>query len=918
MSFAAPSGGSVTSGSATINQNGSITTINQSTNKASINWQDFSIGKTETVNFVQPSAQSVTLNRVVGTTQSLIEGAMNANGQVFLLNPNGVLFANGAQVNVGGLVASTLNLSDANFQAGNYTFEGNSQNSIINMGTITANNGYVAMMGKHVANKGTIVATMGNVQMASGEKISLNLNGNSLVKLTIDQGTMDALVENKGLIKADGGQVYLTTQALNTILDGMVNNTGIIEAQTLNDVTGKVILFAHGGTANIGGTIDASAPNDGNGGFIETSGDKVKIDDRARIITKANQGISGTWLIDPVDFTIAASGGDMTGTTLTTNLANGNVIIQSSQGRNGTDGNINVNDRISWNTNTLTLEAYQHININAIMRATGTAGLVLITDSTNQSNGGHVFIGIDYSTGAFKGSIDLASTSSININGTAYTIINSLGAEGSTTGTDLQGINGNLSGNYVLGSNIDAADTANTWSAAGFNPIGSSSSYFAGIFNGLGHTISNLLIDRSTTSYIGLFGGTMGAKIESVGLINADITGRSYVGGLVGFATNSNQIINSYITGSVASTANPTFYIGGLVGYNRSSSLIFNSYSTADVTVSHGESVGGLVGVNDGSGIMESYSTGDVTASNNYVGGLVGWNKNAAYISSSYSTGDVTAAHTAGGLVGNSDGSSIANSYSTGNVTAAGLVGGLVGQVRSGEIVNSYSIGTVVGTETYIGGFAGYGAGIGTNSFWNSDTSGQSSNGLAGSTVIGKTTSEMKSLATFNSTTPAWDIVEDSSLSNGYPQLRWTKSGLNAGTSVWVIGGARPTPLTRPHYDITTIVNSTAVTPPIPRVIAPIAPKPTQAQIKTTELLQTMMPKGDTYRGSYNLVGTTDGNAPVQTVSMDQLQSAALTQGVGEIRVPLGNGSVVDLINGGVTLPKGVSQEFYVVATNRT
>jgi large exoprotein involved in heme utilization and adhesion len=90
------------------------------------------------------------------------------------------LFANGSQINVGGLVASTLNITDENFQAGNYTFEGNSQNSIINMGTITANNGgYVAMMGKTVQNEGTIVATMGNVQMASGEKISLNLNGNS-------------------------------------------------------------------------------------------------------------------------------------------------------------------------------------------------------------------------------------------------------------------------------------------------------------------------------------------------------------------------------------------------------------------------------------------------------------------------------------------------------------------------------------------------------------------------------------------------------------------------------------------------------------------------------------------------------------------------------------------------------------------
>lgn len=315
MTFASPTGGQVTSGSAAIAQNGSITTINQSSNKASINWNSFSIAPSETVNFVQPSSSSVTLNRVIGTTQSLIQGAMNANGQVFLLNPNGVLFANGSQINVGGLVASTLNITDENFQSGNYLFEGNSQNSIINMGTITANNGYVAMMGKTVENEGTIVATMGNVQMASGEKISLNLNGNSLVKLTIDQGTLNALVENKGLIQADGGQVYLTTQALNTILDGMVNNTGVIEAQSLNNVDGKVILYAHGGTTNVSGTIDAS------GGFIETSGEKLGVANATVIKAKK-------WLLDPTDIRIDATGGtDLGGSSI--NVATINTALNA-------------------------------------------------------------------------------------------------------------------------------------------------------------------------------------------------------------------------------------------------------------------------------------------------------------------------------------------------------------------------------------------------------------------------------------------------------------------------------------------------------------------------------------------------------------------------------------------------------------
>jgi filamentous hemagglutinin family protein len=272
MTFASPTGGSVTSGSATINQSGSTTTINQSSNKASINWQSFNIAPSETVNFVQPSASSVTLNRVVGASSSLIQGAMNANGQVILVNPNGVVFTQGSSVNVGGLVATTKNITDANFQAGNYTFEGNSDASILNMGTIhAANGGYVAMMAKTVQNQGTITANLGHIELAGGNKFTLNLNGNSLLNLTIDEGTLNTLVENGGLIKADGGVIHLTTKALDSILSGMVNNTGVIEAQSLNNQNGEIILFAHGGTANVGGTLKAE------GGFIETSGQEFAI-----------------------------------------------------------------------------------------------------------------------------------------------------------------------------------------------------------------------------------------------------------------------------------------------------------------------------------------------------------------------------------------------------------------------------------------------------------------------------------------------------------------------------------------------------------------------------------------------------------------------------------------------------------------
>ena len=300
ISFASPTGGQVTTGSATITQNNSITTINQSSNKASINWQDFSIGKNETVNFNQPSASSVTLNRVVGATPSLIQGAMNANGQVILVNPNGVVFTKGSQINVGGIVASTQNITDKNFQDGNYVFEGDSQNSVINMGTITASNGgYVAMIGKTVVNEGSIVATMGKVELAGGSKISLNLNGNSLVKLTIDEGVFNALVENKGIIKADGGQVILTTAALNKVLDGMVNNTGIIEAQGLASVNGVIQLLGDGGEVTNSGKLDVSSLAD-KGGDVTISADTITLTETSIIDAKGKNGggnvlVGGDW-----------------------------------------------------------------------------------------------------------------------------------------------------------------------------------------------------------------------------------------------------------------------------------------------------------------------------------------------------------------------------------------------------------------------------------------------------------------------------------------------------------------------------------------------------------------------------------------------------------------------------------------------
>jgi len=263
---AAPSGGQVVSGTGSIGHVGTTTTILQSSQNLSLNWQTFNVASNETVNFVQPNALSLAINRIFDTNGSQILGHLNANGQIYLINPNGVIFGQGAQVNVGGLVASSLDvISNAD---GSVSFSGNGKGSIINQGHISASNGYVALLGNHVANQGVIAAQLGTVALGAGNAITLTFAGSSLVRMVVDQSVLNSLAENGSLIEADGGRVLMSAGAANSLLASVVNNTGVIEARTVAQHEGSITLLGGmtAGTANIAGTLDASAPSSGNGG----------------------------------------------------------------------------------------------------------------------------------------------------------------------------------------------------------------------------------------------------------------------------------------------------------------------------------------------------------------------------------------------------------------------------------------------------------------------------------------------------------------------------------------------------------------------------------------------------------------------------------------------------------------------------
>ncbi|MFA5914975.1 MAG: filamentous hemagglutinin N-terminal domain-containing protein [Burkholderiales bacterium] len=393
--YAAPTGGAVSAGSASIASSTGTTTINQASQNVAINWQSFSIGQKEAVRFVQPNSSSVALNRVLGSDASNILGSLSANGKVFLVNPNGILFGQGAQVNVGGLVASTLSISDSDFMAGKYNFTGAGKGAILNQGTIKADGGYVALLGANVSNEGVISARLGTVALAAGNAMTLDVAGDGLLNVAVNQGAVNALVQNGGLIRADGGQVLLTAQAAGNLLQSAVNNTGLIQAQTIENHNGTIKLMGdmQSGSVNVGGTLDASAPNGGNGGFIETSAARVNVTDNAIVSAQSAQGQSGTWLLDPNDITIQTAGAE-TNVTASPNFTSTNdnaivttgsiqtalnagtsvIVTTGTGGTNAQLGDITVTGTITYNAptaaTTLTLNATQDVIVNAAITAT--------------------------------------------------------------------------------------------------------------------------------------------------------------------------------------------------------------------------------------------------------------------------------------------------------------------------------------------------------------------------------------------------------------------------------------------------------------------------------------------------------------------------------------------------------------------
>ncbi|NTU92098.1 MAG: filamentous hemagglutinin N-terminal domain-containing protein, partial [Chlorobiaceae bacterium] len=767
---ALPTGGVISAGSGLISTNGSAMTVTQTSQRMVADWQSFNIGEQAAVNFVQPGANAAALNRIHDLNPSQIMGQLSSNGQVFLLNHAGIVFGKTAQVNVGSLVATSLDMADSDFMAGSYALKnGAGAGSVLNQGSIeTGKGGVVALIAPKVTNEGTVKAEGGSALLASGNRVTVDFGGDGLISYVIDQGAVDAQVSNSGLIRTDGGMAVMTAEAADALTTAVVNNTGLVEARTLGNRSGKIVLLSdmEQGVTTVGGKLDASAPDGGDGGFIETSGGRVKIGEDAVIDTHATNGKTGHWLIDPVDFTIATSGGDITGTQLGNLLGQNDVTIQTATGTDtdtiqygasGSNGDIFVNDKVSWSANhTLTLNAYRNISINKNITATGSSGKVVLLYGQGSSDGTISGTQANY-TLAPGAKINLQAgqnfSTKLGSGGTQidYQVINALGNAGDANNAGnytLQGLahSSMLSGYYALGANIDASATQNWNLGAGFKPIGNNSNYFTGNFDGLGHTITGLTINRPTETAVGFFGNAYGhgsgGELRNVGFIGGSVTGSGFVGSLAGVINHTNHVVNCFATGSVTGNGDND-WIGGLIGYNY----------------------GGVV--------LDSYATGPVynSGSSSFVGGLVGYSGLGGREQNCYATGSVTGLGdnvNVGGLIGFKVSGSITNCYATGAVTGIGSdvkVGGLIGEGSyfMNNVESCYATGAVTGTgdNAFTGGLVGKinlnASNQFINCFWDTLTT-HAASGIGNATrtgVVGKTTNELMSQSTYTS----WDFT---------------------------------------------------------------------------------------------------------------------------------------------------------------
>jgi filamentous hemagglutinin family protein len=755
--FAGPNGAHVVGGAATVQGQGTANvTVNQTTQNAIINWQTFNIGSGETTKILMPNSNSTELDRVTGSQgPSQILGTLSSNGKVFLVNPDGILFGMGATINVGSLVATTNNITNKNFMAGryNFTIPGNPNASIVNMGSITAQTGgFAALVAPGVRNTGTITAKLGTIALASGNVFTLDMYGDNLITLgltdsissqVVDVATgqpLKSLVSNEGKLKANGGTVTLTAVAARAVVDSVINNSGVIEANSIGSHNGMIVLGAATAatkpagaptqTVTVSGKLSAAGKRKGTtGGTIIVTGENIAVSGAS--INASGKAGGGTVLI----------GGDWGGGHPNTSLVSGNASAA-------------LQPYAVPNSSTVSVDAATTIDASAIStgnggkvivwanQATTFVGTILAKGGAQSGNGGFVetsggtliFNG-NVNTSALNGktgtwlldptdlTIDAAGAATIsggllnnnvvvytdangNTSGQGTTTANSLGdiivasaitwSSSTTLTLDAYGsvdVNAHIAstagGNVILRADNSGTDAGTVVFNADLGRISTSGavSIFYNPANNPGNGTINTSSYTTPTSYSAY---VTGGTLTSYMLVNNVYDLQNIQNNLTGtYALGTN--IDASATANWNSNGNIGFLPIGNLQNEFTGSLNGQGFAINNLTINPNSSVAyiGLFGAIGHGGSVENLGISNIslTATNwagsgdyAHVGALAGLNQGT--ISNSYATGTITSesqygtAPDTGGLVGTNEGS-ISQSYASVNITESSPGGSL-------------------------------------------------------------------------------------------------------------------------------------------------------------------------------------------------------------------------------------------------
>ena len=638
---AMPSGGTIRSGNGSIVEQGQTMTVQQNSNRMAIDWTQFNIAKNETIRYAQPDKNAVALNRVTGGQQSLIEGNLNANGHIFLVNPNGVVFGKNASVDVGGLVASTARLADdtmnhfgSSQDSLNLAVDNENNAAVINEGIIKAQGGLVALHASNVENSGTITDDGGTVALTAAKNLNLSSDADGKLNFTVDGTLARAQSLNNGTLKADGGYVVMTAKSAGDVLSTVVNNSGTIEAKTLRkNEKGQVLLDGgDNGQVEVSGTLDASgteegqdagnikvigqktvvhdntnllAKGDNNGGKIETSGDVLNLGNSLNIDAKGITGKVGEWLLDPLDVIIADNDPTTTSnyensekkTAADSDFTNGSASIGYNDPDATTANASSVNSAVTW-ISTDMVEKMLNAGTNVTIQAAATNGSanIIVKNDIDKTAG-------DDATFTLDAMRNITVNGNITSTAGKLNVVLNADSNGDQIGAVI--INANINTNG--GDFTSASGGTVKYTSDSANTKGYGKGTLTGKTDPAGHTVGTYFghVDSSGTAdgakddrliktsggkitlngeiAIGLNGGTLtldsgGGDVTATGIINSGNSYGAYVYGTTTWDELTADKVNEYLTSDTV----PAYHYQGVNYVKNADGTYKTTTDTAD------------------------------------------------------------------------------------------------------------------------------------------------------------------------------------------------------------------------------------------------------------------------------------------------------------------------------------------------